>query len=412
MKIVQTLWTLPSLDKNSRTNLENRLSGGWLYPKYYYCAMAYSCLTLKKFYENIELVSDEFGADLLINKLKLPYTSVKILPDYFNSIPVGLWALPKIYSYSIQSEPFIHVDNDIFIWDELHKNDVGLLVQNFENLSDGYDVGIQQIVDNCETYPDFLLGLDKYEFQSINAGVFGGNDVNFIQKYTQFVFDFVNANLKNISHKDSGIINAIFEQLFFYQLAKAENKRITTVLPQEKFDNMANLVKFEQISFGCKYIHCLGKFKKNKNLCKQVEFRLYNDYPETYQKIIKLLKSKDMLKGSSAFDNYERASALFSCCKTQDDLLNIPLMLSPNIEIEKHRGRYFLVEDNKKYLLKNWNKILLFFYGQFRTVSDLLEDFAKSELGNVFTYEDTKDNVISLICFHSMYYNRFVKLQM
>jgi hypothetical protein len=79
MKIVQTLWTLPSFAKNSKENLENRLSGGWLHPKYYYFAMAYSCLTLKKFYDKIELVTDKIGADLLINKLKLPYTSVKIL---------------------------------------------------------------------------------------------------------------------------------------------------------------------------------------------------------------------------------------------------------------------------------------------------------------------------------------------
>jgi hypothetical protein len=103
MKIVQTLWTLPSFAKTSKTNLENRLSGGWLYPKYYYCAMAYSCLTLKKFYDQVELVSDDFGINLLINKLKLPYSSYKVLPDYFNSVLIGLWPLPKVYSFWINT---------------------------------------------------------------------------------------------------------------------------------------------------------------------------------------------------------------------------------------------------------------------------------------------------------------------
>jgi hypothetical protein len=69
MKIVQTLWTLPSLsDKSSKNILQNRLKGGWINQRYNYFSIAYSCLTLKKFYNKIELITDDFGEDLLIKE--------------------------------------------------------------------------------------------------------------------------------------------------------------------------------------------------------------------------------------------------------------------------------------------------------------------------------------------------------
>lgn len=84
---------------------------------------------------------------LLVHDLKLPYTSVQKLPEWFDIIPIGLWALPKLYTYNIQREPFFHIDNDIFIWqsfpEKLEKS--GLVVQNYENLTSGYHLGLDYI---------------------------------------------------------------------------------------------------------------------------------------------------------------------------------------------------------------------------------------------------------------------------
>ncbi|MCL1943416.1 MAG: hypothetical protein FWF54_07720 [Candidatus Azobacteroides sp.] len=408
MKIIQTLWTKPSFSKNSEKHIENRLSGGWLKSKYYYFAMAYSCLTLRKYYDNVELVTDDFGIDLLINKLKLPYTSVKVLPNYFNSVPVGLWALPKIYSYSIQDEPFLHVDNDIFIWDKLCNENAALLVQNFEKISGVYDFAIKNIQKHCKKCPDFLDGLNVNDYQSINAGVFGGNDIKFIKYYTNFVFNFVNLNLKNLTFNDSGVTNVIYEQLFFYQLAKQMKKTISTVVSEKFANNITNFVKFEQIPFSSKYIHCLGGTKGNYKICKQIELRLCDEYPKEYEQILKYLKINNNTSKTIQMANYQKASKIFSGCKQKEDILYIPLKLSPNIEIVQKNNKYYLIEGRKQYILKNWNKMLLFFYGQFRTAEDLLKDFANSDLSSNFDSEDLKDNIISVISYHSLYYNRFV----
>lgn len=34
-------------------------------------------------------------------------------------MPNGLWAMAKIESYGLQTEPFLHIDGDVFIFDYL-----------------------------------------------------------------------------------------------------------------------------------------------------------------------------------------------------------------------------------------------------------------------------------------------------
>ena len=71
---------------------------------------ALSCLQLKHFYDEIELVTDSEGADLLINKLHLPYTSCLTILDKLKNENPAIWALGKIAAYEVQREPFIHVE--------------------------------------------------------------------------------------------------------------------------------------------------------------------------------------------------------------------------------------------------------------------------------------------------------------
>ena len=54
---------------------------------------ALSALKLKEHFEQVELVTDEPGAELLLNRLKLPYTKVNIQKAQKN------WALSKINAY-------------------------------------------------------------------------------------------------------------------------------------------------------------------------------------------------------------------------------------------------------------------------------------------------------------------------
>ena len=106
-RIVQSYWSKA---------YQNTPNSGWAFRESHYMSWALSCLQLKQFYDEIELVTDSEGADLLINKLHLPYTSCLTILDKLKNENPAIWALGKIAAYEVQQEPFIHVDGDIYIW--------------------------------------------------------------------------------------------------------------------------------------------------------------------------------------------------------------------------------------------------------------------------------------------------------
>ena len=51
---------------------------------------------------------------MLVDRLKLPYKEVHVVYDDLAVLPHH-WAIAKIKTYTLQEEPFIHVDGDIYI---------------------------------------------------------------------------------------------------------------------------------------------------------------------------------------------------------------------------------------------------------------------------------------------------------
>ena len=106
MKIVQTFW------HGNNSLLDN--SFGWMNPQYHLMSWALSCLSLKDNYQNIVLYTDSHGYEIFAEQLKLPYTDIIIQYDNL-TCPEPHWAYPKLLTYSLQKEPFIHVDGDVYL---------------------------------------------------------------------------------------------------------------------------------------------------------------------------------------------------------------------------------------------------------------------------------------------------------
>lgn len=110
MKIIQTFWS------GGGNPLEK--SYGWPLPEYNMMSWTLSCLSLRRFYDDVELYTDREGYELLVVRLKLPYTRVYVVYDETLCRPM-YWAYAKIKTYSLQSEQFLHVDGDIYITNTL-----------------------------------------------------------------------------------------------------------------------------------------------------------------------------------------------------------------------------------------------------------------------------------------------------
>lgn len=105
IRIIQTFWS------GGHDPLE--CGYGWNHAEHNLMSWALSCHSLRRHYSQVELYTDQRGYDVLIGKLRLPYTKVHVVYDDSLCLPQH-WALAKIRTYAIQTEPFLHVDGDIY----------------------------------------------------------------------------------------------------------------------------------------------------------------------------------------------------------------------------------------------------------------------------------------------------------
>lgn len=289
---------------------------GWVAPEYHLMGWTLSCLQLQKIYGNVEIYTNNSGAKLLIDILNLPYSKIHISHENFTLENKDLWALPKILTYSLQKEPFIHIDGDVFIFKQFNKILLKseLIAQNIEEATDYYHVTKNQIVSKLTYIPacvkdDFQ---NNFSIKAVNAGVLGSTNIDFIKEYTDLAFKYVNNNLNKLSLINADRFNVFFEQHLYYCLAKQRGLSIAVVLPEViNYNEYKNLSDFQEVPFNKTYLHLLGHFKRDEQTCIQMAVKLRYLYPEYYYKIVSLFSNINR-KSFINFTKYENITDINS----------------------------------------------------------------------------------------------------
>lgn len=299
MKIVQTFW---SCDSKNLQELKNFRSG-WLSNCHHYMGWAYSCLQLGKFYDEVELVTDELGKQLLIDELELPYTSVKvILDDALADCPWHFWATSKIISYKNQDKPFLHVDGDIFISKPFDKQieSAQIVSQNLESDFECYHVVMNEVKKINKYVPEEILADNEITHQILasNMGIFGGNDIDFIHKFADEALKFSKAYYDFSNEKTLWHFNCVFEQYLLYCMAKKDEVEIEYFLnPTYFFEDYLPISRFNNKGTNdLNYVHLLGYHKKMLSKCNTLSDVLKRDYPFYYNKANQIIGEKSKFK--------------------------------------------------------------------------------------------------------------------
>ena len=247
-------------------------SAGFLSPDMNWKSMAISCLLLKKHFGRVTLYCNERVRDLIINTFKIPYDNVVVIPDFMDDYNgCNLWALPKVYTYSLQNEPFLHVDCDWFMFEKLPDSILGsdIIGQNIEYDDQMYNHRtLEKLISNGCILPEFVL--NEYEkepiLRVINAGVLGGSNIEFIQSYLGVIKDFISANKPILKFLNDGFVNSIYEQLFFYLLAKHKNQTLGLCTPGDKLSTRFDWLPMD-LTYSPKtgYMHLLANLKRRMN---------------------------------------------------------------------------------------------------------------------------------------------------
>ncbi len=295
MKIIQSFWT------GKHNDLEYDF--GWLSNKYHYLSWILSCNQLRKYYDKVELFTDHFGYNILIKKLKLPYTKVHIVLDELNNYDDNLWALAKIKAYSVLDEPFLHIDGDVFVFEPFDEKlmESNIITQNIETTSNYYWDMWSKIKPQLNYIPKILNNYDtQLHNKAYNMGIFGGNDISFIKKYTDASFNFVNKNKDSLSKINAYNFNIFFEQVLLYELSEKQNIKVNCLINEDIGDNeYKGFGNFEEVPKERRYLHLLGFYKKQELVCNKMSMYVQKYYPEYYAKLENLL---DLQPKLSSFD--------------------------------------------------------------------------------------------------------------
>lgn len=278
-------------------------SFGWLNQESHLMSWALSCLSISKHYD-VALYTDTEGKRMLVDRLKLPYKEVHVVYDDLAVLPHH-WAIAKIKTYTLQEEPFIHVDGDIYIPNALSDNilKAALVAQNREIGTKYY----RRMVDRMLSFGTIKLpryieqGLEEESISSYNMGIFGGNDVDFIHEYCDEALRFVRDNdINNASLPHSRVVcNIFFEQIILAAFADLKKRKVASVLGRDVKDEgysgfeFCDLAYYEQRAF----FHLLGGHKRNPYNCDMLGKTLLRLYPEYYKHIIEMFPERNIRLG-------------------------------------------------------------------------------------------------------------------
>jgi hypothetical protein len=185
LSIVQTLY----FNSDGRDPMANNVR--FLAPEFHWMSWALSCLQLKKLYGHVSLFTNNHGAEVLIERLKLPYDIVDLRLADINIHP-GLGVLPKIYTYSFQDQPFLHFDGDVIMWERLCDKllNQGLIVQNPEVADTFYRSFYNKLAAEGTWFPEIITSvLNSPELIRVfNLGHSGRNRYRIFQNFHEGCF--------------------------------------------------------------------------------------------------------------------------------------------------------------------------------------------------------------------------------
>ncbi len=400
MKLIHSFWTYPIRSK--KDDKRNRLAGGWPHTRYHYLSWILSCLLAKKHYGKIDLYTDNYGKELLVDDLELPYSKIHVaLNDLEKEYSPDLWTIGKTKTLALVNEPFLHIDSDVYLFGKINHQILqgGLICQNLTKNLDVYNNVLDEVnkLDFCPTY---FKRNPKEDLISINAGVIGGNDLKRIHEIAEEVFNFVNVNKDCIHKIDNSELTLLIDQYIYYCLF--DKKQISPL-----FDNVdqifTEVLKWHVLPQKSRYVHALGFSKRNPYTIVQLESRLAYHFPDAYNRYAKKLELVNILEQKT--DQLERRFKAYSVLEssTFSEIINTPIILSPSQVVGEDYIKNKITGD--KILLEGLAKVL----PVFEESTTMLEvvDYLKSLKMNE-SEEDISNRVYEFIMDKIIYHDQLM----
>lgn len=292
MRAVWSFWSKPFLGHHGQV---------WLSGTHHLLAWVLSVETAKQHYTETVLVTDRWGSQLLVEQLGLRFTTVSTDLESLRDADPEWWVLGKLWTYRAQTQPFVHLDSDVFMWKPLPERveRADVFAQNPEsfplNGESWYRPAAYTHVLRAsdgwapeEWWWSASFGLD----QAACCGIVGGRATAFLSHYADQAIRMIEhpRNRQAWLRLGSPIgDNILLEQYllaacvcFHRQHPDSPYHGLTV---DYLFDSTASAFD-ESIAARAGYTHLIGGAKSNRLLVDRLAARVERDYPAYYQRCI------------------------------------------------------------------------------------------------------------------------------
>jgi hypothetical protein len=191
MRAVWSFWSEP-FAKHYRHN--------WGTSENHLLAWVISVETARRHYPDTLLVTDSAGKALLIDRLGLHFSEVSTELDRLDGRDAGFWMMGKLVAYSLQTQPFVHIDSDAFLWRRLPESleRAPVLAQHPERYETDHDIYRSEELERAFGDTGGILP-DEWKWarsrgpvvRAENCGILGGYRVDFLRYYAQSALDLI-----------------------------------------------------------------------------------------------------------------------------------------------------------------------------------------------------------------------------
>jgi hypothetical protein len=287
MRAVWSWWTKPLVTGQGWT---------WPTPRHHLLSWVLSVETARQHLPRTALVTDALGAELLVERLGLEFDEVSTTLDELDGHDPEWWNLGKLLAYAVQEEPFVHVDQDVYLWKPLPERLLGadLFTQNPELFPHGqsdyrpetlehtlHSVGgwVPEELVHCVPVDGVLRGAC--------CGIIGGRRLDFIRYYAELALRLVDHPRNAPAWPLLGnkqLFTTVLEQYLLeacVRFQQSEGAPFRGVEMHYLFDSVDEAYAR---AAAAGFTHLIGGAKRDAGLLARIESRVRREYPAMYRR--------------------------------------------------------------------------------------------------------------------------------
>jgi hypothetical protein len=290
MRAVWSFWSAPFF-----AHYQSR----WRSQKHHLLAWVLSVGEASKHYPDTALVTDTAGAKLLVEGLGLRFRNIDLSLDRLDAQgrDVEWWVLGKLMAYAAQTRPFLHLDNDVFLWRPLP--DALISAPVFAQNPETFEFEDQSLyrLDGFMSCVAEAKGWLPSEWRhyarargdgALCCGIVGGTEVAFLRRYAKTAIRIILHPSNQAVWRQLGVRdNILVEQYFLAACLRFHSTRPSSpfagLRPAYLFPSSA--AAFDPATAAeAGYTHLIGDAKNDAEIAHRLERRVQADYPHHYDR--------------------------------------------------------------------------------------------------------------------------------